>query len=102
MVLSFFLCVSHVLALLERNNVTDQLFMDGIGVSPRMRGSVIGTRLLHNLIEYAQKDGYQPVRLDVIGKNPAAWRLYGRVGVTSVKTEQFVYLKLLPGFEVAT
>lgn len=91
-----------ILALFERKQVAGQLLMDGIGVSPRMRGSGIGTRLLHSLIEYAQKEGYQSVRLDVIDTNPAARRLYERVGFIPVRTERFVYLKWLLGFEAAT
>jgi ribosomal protein S18 acetylase RimI-like enzyme len=91
-----------VLALFQRNKVVGQLLMDGIGVSPKMRGSGIGTKLLHSLIEYAKKEGYRSVRLDVIDTNPAARRLYERVGFVSVKTEQFAYLKWLLGFGAAT
>jgi ribosomal protein S18 acetylase RimI-like enzyme len=91
-----------VLTLFQRNQVPGQLLMDGIGVSPKMRGSGIGTELLHSLIEYAKKEGYRSVRLDVIDTNPAAQRLYQRVGFTPVKTEQFAYLKWLLGFGAST
>ncbi len=91
-----------VLALLERKQVAGQFLMDGIGVSPKMRGRGIGTELLHSLIEYAQKEGYRSVRLDVIDTNPAARRLYERVGFVPVKTEKFAYLKWLLGFGAAT
>ena len=91
-----------VLALFERNRIADQLLMDGIGVSPQMRGSGIGTKLLHSLMEYAHKEGYRSVRLDVIDTNPAARRLYERVGFVPVKTEHFAYLKWLLGFGSAT
>ena len=91
-----------VLALFERKQITGQLLMDGIGVSPKMRGRGIGTKLLHSLIGYAQKEGYRSVRLDVIDTNPAARRLYERVGFVPVKTEQFAYLKWLLGFGAAT
>ncbi|MBF6595893.1 MAG: GNAT family N-acetyltransferase [Thermaceae bacterium] len=91
-----------VLSLLERKCVSGQLLMDGIAVSPKMRGGGIGTRLLHRLIEYARNEGYQSLRLDVIDTNPAARRLYERVGFTLVRTESFVYLKWLLGFEAAT
>lgn len=91
-----------VLALLERKQVAGQLLMDGIGVSSNMRGRGIGTKLLHSLIEYAKKEGYQSVRLDVIDTNPAARRLYERVGFVPVTTENFAYLKWLLGFGAAT
>lgn len=91
-----------VLALLERKQVTGQLLMDGISVSSKMRGRGIGTKLLHRLIEYAQNEGYRSVRLDVIDTNPAAQRLYERVGFVPVKTDKFACLKWLLGFGAAT
>jgi len=91
-----------VLALMERKQVAGQLLMDGIGVSPKMRGRGIGTILLHSLLEYAKQEGYRSVRLDVIDTNPAARRLYERVGFVPVKTEQFAYLKWLLGYGAAT
>ena len=91
-----------VLALFERNQVAGQLLMDGIGVSPKMRGSGIGTTLLHSLIEYAKKEGYRSVRLDVIDTNPSARRLYERVGFVPVKTEEVAYLKWLLRFRAVT
>lgn len=91
-----------VLALLERKQSAGQLLMDGIGVSPKMRGRGIGTKLLHSLMEYAKKEGYRSVRLDVIDTNPAARRLYERVGFIPVKTKKFTYLKWLLGFGAAT
>jgi ribosomal protein S18 acetylase RimI-like enzyme len=91
-----------VLALFHRNRAAGQLLMDGIGVSPKMRGSGIGTKLLHSLIEYSKTEGYRSIRLDVIDTNPAARRLYERVGFVPVKTEQFGYLKWLLGFGAST
>ena len=90
------------LALFHRNDVAGQLLMDGIGVSPKMRGSGIGTKLLHSLIEYSRTEGHRSIRLDVIETNPAARRLYERVGFVPVKTEHFAYLKWLLGFGAAT
>lgn len=91
-----------VLALLQRRPVAGQLLMDGIGVSPNVRGSGIGSKLLRRLIEYATTEGYRSIRLDVIDTNPGARRLYERMGFVPVKTEQFVYLKWLLGFGAAT
>ncbi|MCD4732734.1 GNAT family N-acetyltransferase [bacterium] len=91
-----------LLALFKRNQVADQLIMDGIGVSTKMRGSGIGTALLHRLIEYAKKDEYRSIRLDVIDTNPAARRLYERLGFVPIKTDQFASLRWLLGFGAAT
>lgn len=91
-----------VLALFDRKQIAGQLLMDGISVSPEMRGSGIGTKLIHSLIVYAQTEGYQSIRLDVIDTNAAARRLYERIGFMPVKTEHFPYLKWLLGFGAST
>lgn len=91
-----------VLSLFERKFAVGQLLMDGIAVSPDMRGKGIGTMLLDRLKQYARDEGYRTLRLDVINTNPAARRLYERVGFAAIKTERFVYLKWLLGFEAAT
>ena len=91
-----------VLSLFQRHQGAVQLLMDGIGVLPTMRGSGVGTKLLHRLIAYAQSEGYRSIRLDVIDTNPAARRLYERVGFVPVKSEHFTYLKWLLGFGAAT
>jgi len=91
-----------VLTLFERKQIDEQLLMDGIAVSPNMRGNGIGTRLLQSLIEYAELEGYRSVRLDVIDMNSAARRLYERVGFVPIKTEHFPYLKWLLHFGAST
>lgn len=91
-----------VLTLFERNSPDDQLLMDGICVSSEMRGHGIGTRLLNDLVDYARRERYRSLRLDVIDTNPSARRLYERIGFVPVKTEQFPYLKWLFGFSSVT
>ena len=91
-----------VLSLFERKLTAGQLLMDGIAVSPGMRGKGIGTMLLNRLKQYARGEGYHTLRLDVINTNPAARRLYEREGFVAIKTERFGYLKWLLGFEAAT
>ncbi len=90
-----------VLLLFEREYSPGQLLMDGISVSPKMRGSGIGSKLLHRVIAYAQEQGFGSVRLDVIDTNPAAKRLYERVGFTVVDVDNFPYLKFLLGFSAS-
>ena len=91
-----------VLALFERALTNGQLLMDGISVSPKARGSGIGSSLLRQLKEHARLEGYRTLRLDVIDANPAARRLYERVGFVATRTAQFPYLRWLLGFGAAT
>lgn len=90
-----------VLSLFIRKLTDGQLLMDGIAVSPKMRGGGIGTKLLHRLKQYARNEGYRSLRLDVIDTNPAARRLYERDGFVPVRTERFAYLRWLLGFGAA-
>ena len=91
-----------VLVLFERRPVPGQLLMDGIGVAPALRGAGIGTMLLRGLVDYARSAGYRSIRRDVIDTNPAARRLYERMGFVAVGTQRFAYLGWLLGFEAAT
>ncbi|MEM7612926.1 MAG: GNAT family N-acetyltransferase [Pseudomonadota bacterium] len=91
-----------VLALFERKHTAGELLMDGIGVSPAMRGKGVGTQLLKAVIAFAKAEGYSTVRLDVIDTNDNAKRLYERVGFEPVRTEQFGYLRWLLGFGAST
>ncbi len=91
-----------ILALFERKFTPGQLLMDGIAVAPEQRGVGVGTRLLQSLIDYARREGYGSLRLDVIDTNPAARRLYERVGFTPTATDHFPYLQWLLGFGAAT
>lgn len=91
-----------VLALFDRPLQKGQLLMDGISVSPAMRGSGVGSALLHQLIAHARARGCEAIRLDVIDTNPAARRLYERIGFVATKTESFSHLRWLLGFGAAT
>ena len=72
--------------------------MDGIAVDQAYRGQGIGSKLLQEIVTYAQQNGYKTVRLDVIDINSDARRLYERRGFVAVHTEHFPYLKKLLGF----
>ena len=91
-----------IFSLFERKPAPEQLLMDGIAVAPEMRGQGVGTRLLRQLMVYGRDAGYHTLRLDVIDINPAARRLYERVGFVAVRTERFPALKWLLGFAAAT
>lgn len=91
-----------VLALFQRKLTHGQLLMDGISVSPKARGGGIGTALLHRLTVHARQEGHRTLRLDVIDTNPAARRLYERLGFVATGTARFPYLRWLLGFSAAT
>lgn len=93
---------SLIFALFERKLTKGELLMDGISVSPKMRGSGIGSALLRKLMEYARVGGYRTLRLDVIDTNPSARRLYERLGFVATSTAKFGYLRWLLGFGAAT
>lgn len=87
-----------VFSLYERSRTPGQLLMDGIVVDASMRGLGIGSRLLHELCQFASKENYQSVRLDVIDTNPGARRMYERNGFVVTQTEKFEFLRWFFGF----
>lgn len=91
-----------VFALYERERQADELLMDGIAVASNWRGRGIGTQLFAALQNYARDNSYRTIRLDVIDTNPAARRLYERLGFVAVKTQHFGYLRKWLGFGAAT
>lgn len=91
-----------VLPLFERARQPGELLMDGIAVAPEARGGGIGTRLLQRLQQFAAEEGYRQLRLDVIDTNPAARRLYERLGFVATRTTSWRPLRRLLGFSGAT
>lgn len=65
---------------LERDLQPEQLLMDGIFVASHGRNQGVGTALLQVIIEYARRQGYREIRLDVIDHNTRAKALYERQG----------------------
>jgi Acetyltransferases len=91
-----------VLALFERKAAPNELVMDGIAVDSAVRGQGIGSQLLDAIMDYAQAQGFESVRLDVIDSNPRARKLYQAKGFVATKEERFPHLKWLVGFSGAT
>ncbi|MBT8215666.1 MAG: GNAT family N-acetyltransferase [Acidimicrobiia bacterium] len=88
--------------LLDRNPRPHELLMDGIVVRADRRGHGIGSQLLDRVFELADEHGKRVVRLDVVDTNPAARRLYERMGFVEMKTEQVPFLRKAMGFAAAT
>ena len=90
------------LALLDRTNAAGELVMDGIVVSPEARGKGVGSRLLAEVLALAAAEGYRTVRLDVVDTNPAARRLYERLGFVPTETTRVPWLRRWMGFGAST
>ncbi len=69
-----------------------QLRIEGVVISEDAQGQGIGTALLHAVFEWARRQGYKTVCLEVINTNPDARRLYHRLGF---KDKGRVYFGLL-------
>ncbi len=82
----------------NRKPKKNELLMDGLAVSPDMRGKGAGTKLLNGVFDFARKHGYTSIRLDVIDTNPRAKSLYERMGFETVKIRNYPYLKNITGF----
>ena len=91
-----------IFSLYERKPTPGQLLMDGIAVRSDYRGHGIGSQLLQELQDYARRNGFANIRLDVIDTNPGARRLYERLGFVAVRTERFPFLRWLLGFGGST
>lgn len=91
-----------VLTLYERAPGRGQLLMDGISVAAGARGGGVGTQLLSRLKDFAAREGYRTIRLDVIDSNHGARRLYERLGFVATETTRFEGLQWLLGFDAAT
>ncbi|PSL22224.1 GNAT family N-acetyltransferase [Shimia abyssi] len=91
-----------LLALLERDTVSDTLLMDGIFVAASARGRGVGTILLNAIKAEAVHRSVSFVRLDVIDTNPRARALYEREGFKPTGVEHLGPLRLVFGFKSST
>ncbi|MEM8644829.1 MAG: GNAT family N-acetyltransferase [Pseudomonadota bacterium] len=90
------------LLLLERAESPDVLLMDGIALSPSVRGQGIGSRLLDAIEAHARELGKASIRLDVVDTNSGARRLYERFGFKARKTTSTGLLGRLFSFRAST
>lgn len=65
-----------------------ELLMDGIAVDKDYRGQGIGSQLFQGLMEYANHEDYNSLRLDVIDENPKAKALYKKLGFKEIYYEK--------------
>ncbi|MGI9647395.1 MAG: GNAT family N-acetyltransferase [Acidimicrobiia bacterium] len=88
-------------SLLHRKPAPGVLLMDGIVVRTDRRGHGVGTELLTRLFGVAREHGKSIVRLDVVDTNPAAHRLYLRMGFVEIRNQKVPFLRRAMGFSAA-
>lgn len=91
-----------LISVLERECEPGTLLMDGVFVAPQSRGLGVGSHLLDAITQYAEAEGLDHVRLDVIDTNPRARALYERRGFVATDQQQMGILGPLFGFRSAT
>lgn len=69
----------------------DVLIPHALAVSPRQQGRGIGTELVRHIIIAAENSGKKSVRLDILGTNTAAERLYTKCGFQFVQAKTMYY-----------
>ena len=62
-----------------------------LGVWPAQQGKGIGRRVVEEILQYAKANGKKAVRLDILGKNTAAERLYTKCGFQFVQAKTMFY-----------
>ena len=82
----------------EHRPASDELYVDGVAVSPVVRGQGIGSRLLMEAEVIARECGLRWLRLDVIDTNPRAQALYERLGYRVTRVEKTQWMERWTGF----
>ena len=62
-----------------------------LAVHPNHRGKGLARRLVENVIEQERKAGKKALRLDVIGNNTTAEKLYQKLGFQFIQTKTLYY-----------
>ncbi|PVX27479.1 MAG: hypothetical protein CW716_02095 [Candidatus Bathyarchaeum sp.] len=75
----------------------NEVYVESLAVSEKERAKGIGKKLLKAAIDYARLEGFSSVRLDVIGTNRDAKRLYERFGFKESRVQRvpFPFSKLV-------
>lgn len=92
---------AQILRLLNNDSDTDRFLLDGLCVSPALRGQGVGTALLDAIAAEARRRGFAAIRLDVVDSNTRARALYERRGFTLARTAGIGPLRFIFGFAAA-
>jgi GNAT superfamily N-acetyltransferase len=85
-----------------RHRRAGDLTVGAFAVDAPMRGKGIGTRLMEAVFDWARGRGFHSLSLEVVDTNPAARRLYERLGFAPIKTQQLPYPFRRLGFSAVT
>ena len=69
----------------------EALIPHALAVSPELHGKGVGTRLVREAADLARARGKKAVRLDILGTNTAAERLYTKCGFRFVQAKTMFY-----------
>jgi GNAT superfamily N-acetyltransferase len=85
-----------------RHRRAGDLTVGAFAVDTPMRGKGIGTRLMEAVFDWACERGFRSLSLEVVDTNPAARRLYERLGFAPIQTQQLPYPFRRLGFSAVT
>ena len=69
----------------------DVLIPHALAVSPKIQGQGIGAQLVNEIISAARSESKKAIRLDILGTNTAAERLYTKCGFRFVQAKPLFY-----------
>ena len=75
-----------------------ELYIGSIAVAEEYRGKGFGTQLLNAVNDFAKKNGFETIILDVVDTNPRAYDLYKRYGFEVIKKRKFGFITRSAGF----
>lgn len=75
-----------------------ELYIGSIAVTEHYRGKGFGTYLLNAVKDFAKKNGFEYIILDVVDTNPRAYELYKRYGYEVIKKRRFGFITRSAGF----
>jgi len=79
--------------LFEQPVQTGDLRIESIAVDPSMRGQGVGTWLLNAVTDFAGKQGFRAIHIDVPDTAPDLFQICRRVGFNYVSTQTWKFLK---------
>ena len=62
-----------------------------LGVRPAQQGKGVGQRVVEEILQYARVNGKKAVRLDILGQNAVAEKLYTKCGFQFVQAKTMFY-----------
>ncbi len=76
---------------IENKSEIDGLYIQNISVEASARGEGIGTKLINHTEEWASKQGFNSLWLDVAFDNPKAKKLYEKQGFSEVSKHHILF-----------